>query len=676
MKTFFRLPLLVVLCLPLSLKSQNKPGIEFGKLSASDFSIEGIKADTSYGAVIIADIGKSSFAGNSKGWFTLVYKHQRRIRIINNKGFDIATVKIPLYNSVKTEDEEKLESFKASTYNLVDGKVVETKLQKEDLFKEVLDKNHSVRKFTMPALREGSIIEYSYIIKSDFLFNLQPWSFQGAYPRLWSEYELNLPSFFEYVFLAHGYHPFHIKESKEKSESYSVSEEPDLGYATGSTRHYSVSSNNMVSRWVMKDVPHIKEERFTSSIDNHISRIEFQMSGQRFPNVPFRDIMGSWVSAAAALMKDEDFGADFNEDNYWLTETIKTLNLEDKATLEKAKIIYYFIQKNFSSKGLRGIYLSQKLKETLKRKQGYVSDINMLLTLMLKNAGITANPVLLSTRANGWTTETYPLIRQYDYVVAKAIVDGKPYYLDASKSSLGFNRLPKNCYNGSGISIIDSPITEPIYPDTITESKNTFVMLNNDSKDKKWSGNFSSSLGYYESFDIREDVAEKGQQAYINTLKETYTDDFSIDSVLLDSIENKEAVINVSYSISINTDGNNNLIYFNPMLKEGIKENYFKSSERNYPVELPYKMDETYVIHIPVPEGYDVDELPKSARVTLSEGDGGFEYNISKTATAIILRTRLSLNKTTFGPDEYEGLKNFFDYVVKKHAEQIVFKKK
>src|SRR5205085_6592573 len=113
--------------------------------------------------------------------------------------FDLATVIIGLYKSNTSDAEEKLESLKASTYNLENGTVVETKLDKDKVFKEKYDENHMLRKFTMPSVREGSLLEISYTIHSDFLFNLQPWSFQGSYPSMWSEYQVSIPSFFKYV---------------------------------------------------------------------------------------------------------------------------------------------------------------------------------------------------------------------------------------------------------------------------------------------------------------------------------------------------------------------------------------------------------------------------------------------------------------------------------------------
>ncbi len=91
------------------LTAQDKIPIEFGRVAPEDFNISNFKVDTTNGGVIIADVGSSSFKGNNKGWFSLIYKHQRRLKIINKNGFDLANVEIPLY--FKDNGEEKIEQL-------------------------------------------------------------------------------------------------------------------------------------------------------------------------------------------------------------------------------------------------------------------------------------------------------------------------------------------------------------------------------------------------------------------------------------------------------------------------------------------------------------------------------------------------------------------------------------
>lgn len=659
-----------------SINAQDKCPVNFDKISPSDFELPGNIPDTSYGAIILADVGKSSFEGNNKGFFSLIYKHQRRVKIINSKAFDLATVKIPLYKSTQSDAEELLDGLKASTYNLVNGKIEETKLNKDDVFREVLDRKHVVKKFTMPAVKEGSIIDISYTIKSDFLFNLQPWTFQGGYPRLWSEYQLNLPEFFQYLFLSKGKHPFHIKESKEKFHGYTV-RVPSSNQASGSDDLISLSSNNSISRWVMKDVPVLREEPFTTSMNNHISKIEFQMAGQQFPNMAYRDIMGTWQKAKEEMLKDPQFAGTLEETHGWANELLAGLNLQGKTNLEKAKAIYYYVQKNIKSLGVGGYELSQPLKQTFTSRKGYVPDVNMLLVLLLKKSGLSASSILLSSTDNGMVNPEYPLLHQYNYLIAGLSEGNQRYYLDASKPGLGFNKLPAETYNGTMV-VMDAMVSFPkIYPDDISETKVTAVKLSNDPTDKsKWTAKLESNLGYYESLDIREEIAEKGKEEYQKKITGSYTGDFSADKVELKHLDDFEKPISISYEIHIDQAEDANLVYFNPMLKEGLKENFFQSSERKYPVELPFLIDESYNIVMNVPEGYVIEEVPQSARVSLNETEGSFEYLITKDEKSVALQTRLKINKTFFDNEEYEALRGFIGYVVKKHAEQIVFKKK
>jgi hypothetical protein len=87
-------------------------------------------------------------------------------------------------------------------------------------------------------------------------------------------------------------------------------------------------------------------------------------------------------------------------------------------------------------------------------------------------------------------------------------------------------------------------------------------------------------------------------------------------------------------------------------------------------------MDEIYTLNMTIPEGFEVEDLPKPAIVKFNESDGLYQYLIQKDGDRIQLRSRLQLSKATFSPDEYNSLRDFYDMIVKKQAEQIVLKKK
>ncbi len=649
--------------------AQEKSNVKFGNVSEKDFNTKIYPIDSNASAVVIADIGYSAIEGNTKGWFSLVYKHFKRLHIINKNGYDAANVSISLY--ADGDAEEELNKLKAVTYNLENGKVVETKLDvKASVFKDKISKNRVVKKFTFPNVKEGSIIEYEYTITSDFLQNLQPWEFQGAYPRLWSEYNLALPEFLGYVFLTRGYKKYDINDKKLRSESFTILDSRGIG----ASERYQFTANVSDNRWVMKNVPALKEESFTSTIDNHIAKIEFQLSEYRQP-LTYRNIMGSWPKLANDLMEADFFGKPVTKDNGWLKDIVKPLIEGVKSNKEKAHKIFSYVRDNFTCTNHSDLFAEQTLKNLEKSKSGTVAEINLLLTAMLRYADIEADPVILSTRSNGMTYPLYPLITQYNYVIARIVIDGKTFYLDASEPRLGFGLLPVRCYNGHGRVINKTADAIDLESDSLMERKSTTVFVVNDEK-----GNIVGSMlqnpGYYESFNLRERIKEKGKEQLITDIKKAFGTEILVSKFELDSLDKYEEVLGIKYDFDF-TGEKEDIIYLNPMFGEGYKENPFKSAERLYPVEMPYGFDETYTLQMDVPSGYEVDELPKSMVVKLNEeNEGMFEYRISQSGSGISFRSRIRISRAYFMPEEYEMLREFFNLVVKKQAEQIVFKKK
>ena len=662
--------LCAVLCSQGDVRAQDKMPVKFGKVTPQDFTVTGAAVDSSADVVIVADFGTSTFNGNSKGWFDLEFHRSRRMRILKRTGFDAATVKILLY--VGGSDAEKIIGLKASTYTLEDGKVVETKLDSKSVFTDKISKHWIEEKFTFPALKEGAILEYSYTQISPFLANLQPWEFQGAYPCLWSEYQVEMPNFFKYVTLTQGYLPFKVNSRDSRDVAFNIT---DPG---GSERddHYNLTDNVVSHRWVMTNIPALKEEPYTTTVDNYISKIEFQRAGIQFPGGAYQDEMGTWYKICESLMEDEDFGAELTKSNGWLDDDMKSITKGTAGNLEKAQKIFAYIRDNFTCTSRSNFYLSNPLKTIYKNRSGNEADLNLLLTAMLIRSGFKADPVILSTRANGFTHPVYPLISRYNYVISKLTLDSVQFYLDASEPWVGFGRLPNRCYNGNGRVVNkEKPYLAVLSADSLTEGKMTLALISNDEKGGLVA-RVRTAPGYEEAADVRQEVKEHGQQAFLKKLQTGYSADAAISNLEIDSLQQPDQPLNIVYDVRLTPDSTSDLYYFNPMLAEEYKENPFKSAERVYPVEMPFAMDETYTLTMEIPKGYVVDELPKSAKVSFNTDEGFFEYLIAKGDQEVQFRSRIKLKKANFTPEDYATLRDFFAYIVKKQGEQIVFIKK
>jgi len=648
--------------------AQDKSPVKFGKISADDFKTSVYSIDSNAAAVVIADIGTSTITGNSKGWFSIEFKHFKRIHILKKSSYELADVQIQLYTNGRSEEE--LQGLKAYTYNLENGKVVETKLEKSGVFQDKLSKNRLVKKFTFPAIKEGSIIEYEYTIHSDFIFNLQPWEFQGSYPRLWSEYNVSIPEFLYYVFLSQGNQYNFSRTTKEGHEKFRVVD----GGGVGASEAFEFEANVTDYRMVMKNVPALKEESFTSTLDNHIAKIDFQLASYSHPLTP-RDVMGNWTDVTKELLKDEDFGLQLSRDNGWMSDDLKIAMKGATSDLDKAKNIYQYLQNNFTCTEYNRLYTGQPLKNILKEKKGSEVEINLLLVAMLRKSGLPADPLMLSTKSHGYALSVYPIMDKFNYVVCRTAIGGRTFYLDASRPRLGFGFLNWECYNGHARVINQEATSVEFSSDSLNEKKTTSLMLFSDEKGEI-SGRMQQIPGYYESYSLRSKIKEKGVEELFKDIKKDFSIDAEISNTHIDSLEKYDQPLQLNYDVKLNLE-KNDIIYLNPMFGEGYKENPFKSATRSYPVEMPYAFDETYLLTTDVPSGYEVDELPKSIKVNFDEeGKSFFEYIISHSNGVISFRSRVKLTRSYYLPDEYEILREFFNLIVNKHNEQIVFKKK
>jgi uncharacterized protein YfkK (UPF0435 family) len=216
------------------------------------------------------------------------------------------------------------------------------------------------------------------------------------------------------------------------------------------------------------------------------------------------------------------------------------------------------------------------------------------------------------------------------------------------------------------------PLLLPLSRDSLSEEKSTLIFIANDEKEGLV-GNVTKNFGYFESSEFREKHKEIKSSELTKEIAKEYSSDFRISNVSIDSAFNYEMPVTVHEEIHFKFD--DDIVYFNPMLNHSLKLNPFAVANRIYPVNMPYKIFDVYLLNMEVPKGYKIDELPKSARVKLNENEGMFEYMVAGNEKTLQIRVKLLINKTDFQPEDYQTLRDFYSYIVKKEAEQIVFKK-
>ena len=118
-----------------------------------------------------------------------------------------------------------------------------------------------------------------------------------------------------------------------------------------------------------------------------------------------------------------------------------------------------------------------------------------------------------------------------------------------------------------------------------------------------------------------------------------------------------------------------NMIYINPIVSGKIAENPLKQDERLLPIEFVVSVKNNYTFNLTLPEGYVVDELPKSINVSTPDKSANLKYMVRVLGNRIQLSHSWQIKESFYTADKFGELKEFYAILVSKQNEQIVLKK-
>jgi len=657
-KTLFLLYLLISVTVVIAQEKSGHSFMKLGNISIDELKMARYDKDTSANAVVLYDAGQSYFSLNPGTGLVLNFDRHVKIKILKKSGYNWADIAVPLYRNSSSE-KELLMNLKGSTFNLVDGKMESSKLTKESMFEEKNTDNWTTQKFTMPNVKEGSVIEFSYRIQSVFFFNLRDWTFQQTIPVLWSEYTTTIPEYFHYKKLAQGYEKFLVSAEKPVNVS--------LGAAIGNT-------SGTEYHWILKDVPAIEREPYMTSINNYVSKIEFELGSFSIPGQVYETYNNSWGKVSSNLLASERFGAQLSRTNF-VKAALAPLIAGQNEPEKKMTAIYEYVKNNITYNNQKHLFAENNLRKVLEAKAGSSAEINLLLISMLKEAGLEANPVILSTRDNGYVGSTsFPNISKFDYVVGHVQIGEKQYLLDATEPLALPNILPVKCLNGQGLLVnAQAPRWIPLLAGAkASHTYQSYLTIGNDNSLK---GKIETICNGYTALQYRKNIQSEGEKKYVENFRNKLTD-WEINKFSIQHAAAPAEALKMNYEVNLTGQSQPvNAIYLNPMQNQGEKENPFKLETRKFPIDFATPIEETYLFSYTIPEGFKVEEQPKNAVVSLPENGGRFLYSVTSMGNTINVVSKLVINRPNFAAAEYLYLKEFYDLIIAKHAEQIVLKK-
>jgi hypothetical protein len=656
-----------------------------GKPGLSEFEWTVYPHDSAATAVILYDYGKTFFLfpdvkevnefGRHSSGFRTVFYHYSRIKILDADAAQLADVEIPVYHTELAREE--VSRLHGTTWNLENGKITRTRMNEDLCTMEVVDKNHDRIKLSLPAIRDGSILEIEYTVTSEFLYNLPSWKFQHSVPVIRSEYEVVIPEYYRYKQFLQGYVPVQTSsESRMRKIMLTYQEKPQGLTNRVATHTRDVEYSETSLHYLAENVGAFHSAEYLTTPENYISKVDFELYSSKFPGQAEELSSHTWGMVTRALLEDKDFGQRLTETTFLQAEALRLAMLFPDQVL-RMKAAFELVRSKVHWNGEYGKLTSAPLDSIYSRGTGNVADINLLLVRLLRESGIHASPVVLSTRDNGSLDPSRATPDRINYVVASTTIGNNRYLVDAADPFSTVDLLPPQCLNGQGI-IIDETggAWLGLLPEEISTNRKNFELTMN--MEGIFSGNIENKLTGYEAYLFRkENHSLSDVPAYLDKimkanpgLRLTGWESTSPDSFEVPLTEKYACVLTGMCSVE------GEVLAFRPLLTEAREVNPFRPEKRDFPVEFSYRFSEQCSVRIKIPEGCEILSVPSPLHIRLPGQAAEYNFNIDLEEDRIVCTSNLQINKMRFMPDEYAELRNFCEAVKARQAEKVILKKK
>lgn len=644
--------------------SQTKE-IEFGKIPRGEMEMKSYEKDKEAKAVILYDKGQSIFFDTEKGYEIRFTRH-KRIKVFDKSESRNAEVSIPFYVDGFGRT-EKITSVEAVTYNAVDGRLTQKRLDPSTVYEERINERWYNKKFVFPDVQDGAILEYRYILETPFHFNLPDWTFQDKIPTVYSEYQVSMIPFYEYVYLVQGISRFDYQNSEvAKNERTWGSINKSYGQNMGN----GVEFQDYVHTYVLKDVPAFKDESYIPSVNDYIVKMDFQLAKFHSPAGRTSDIISSWPELNESLLKHENFGKYLKSSSKIAKKVLSDeLDITGMDNREKAKQLIEYVKNSFEWNGSYGKYASQSAKDFFKEKKGNDADINLFMISLLNEAGIDTKPLILSTRNHGKIPSAYPFDHFTNYVIAVVDTDS-PFLADGTEDFLPFNKIPIRCNNEKGL-IVEKQDT----PNWISLENNGFsiemstLRLKFDTSSMDATAQITIQNTEYESFSKRDRFKNDSLK-----IKNFYSGKIGdISRVKTIGYDRVDFPYSMHFEAKHETEKVGDNIIIKPFLNLPLSENNLIQKERAYPVDFIYPWENQFESTLEVPGDFKISELPDGYSLNDELAEINLDYSIDK--KILIVRGNYKFKKSIYVAGEYARIKHYLDQIVEEFNKPIVLEK-
>jgi len=630
--------------------------------------------DSAANATILYSSEKINYGYNTDEGFYVIKDIRKRIKIYNKEGLEWANHEVRLYDKSRTLEEE-FSDLKGVTYNLVNGEVKGQKLKKDGVFDEKENEYWKKISFTLPNVKEGSVVEFKYQIKSPFATKLDDVQLQELIPIKKNVFEARIPE--NYTFRLYP----NIKSNLVPNFEYDGGTKEVLvkwrdktpGLGGKIERHEQLLKyKEKIIRINEDNVPALKREAYVANLNNYISKLSFELVSTKSFGSDITNYATDWGAVVDVIYKSENFGKQLAKKNYFendidvLIESLTSKN-------DKVYVIYNYVKSRVKWNDFVGVYSLKGVKKAYKDGVGNVADINLMLTAMLRYVGVDANPILVSTKSNG--VPLYPSRQGFNYVVCGVEINNEVLLLDASDKNATVNIMPEKALNWQGRIIREHGSSTWVNLFPKKNSSSTTMISASLSNDLIFTGKVRNQKTDYVAYDYR--VKYSGVSTDDLVKRKMKSEGLEVSNLEIANVNELSKPISETYDFTYE-DGIEEIgqeIYINPLLFLTENENIFNQEKRSFPIDFDYPRTNKSIVNLKIPEGYKIKSYPKSEKIVMTENLGEYSCLVKVNGKSIQVSQLLKINSPIIPANYYEGLSDTYKKLVEKNAEKIVLEK-
>ncbi|WP_411895811.1 DUF3857 domain-containing protein [Winogradskyella sp. A2] len=669
--------LLIPVFIFLTINYSNSQDFDFGKVSKAELQEKFHPIDSSASAAILFRNEEISFSFSENLGFIQQRMIHMRIKVYNKDGFNWANEKVSLYKGDPNLS-EKIKGIKGYTYNIEGGKIKKDKLKGDAIFDESSNELYNIRSFIMPNVKEGSVLEYTYIIatQSPFIDDL---NLQFSIPTNKLEVRVATPQYYNYNKILNpkaSFLPKMRESTKDKRIARTTRKVSEIGSGSGTMLSSSYDTSNTdykenIVSFSEENIPALRAESYADALNNYKAKLSMELAAILDENNIVRQSFSkTWEKVSKSIYENSDFGGQLNRTTFFKNDVEEVLK-DIEGDIQKIFLIESLVKSKVKWNGVYGKYAQNGIRNAYKEGEGNVADINLLVTAILRSQGFNANPVLVSTRRNG--IPLFPTREGFNYVICMVELGNNYMLIDSTEPFSSNNILPSRVLNWKGRVFANdgsSSWVNLLSNEPSVESTMLNATINEDLLAK---GTVRQVKKSHVALNYRKKYTGVSSEDHVKGI-EANKGDLVVSDLIFQNDKDIYQPIRLSYKYEL-SDGIDDIggnLYFNPMFFLGVKENPFKLKERTYPIDFIVPFKDKYLINIALPDNYKVESLPEPLAMEFKGGESKFVYIAEKNGKYLQIKVELNIVNPIVQPADYNDFKIFFEKTIEKQAEQIV----